>query len=594
MHVSRDFERLYREEKDPWSIEDADNERYELYRRLVLEHAQLRGAMLDIGCGFGAFLARFRDEFTSLQGVEISERAIALGRQRFPFIDYARGSADALENALPEAGRFDAIIYSDVIYYLRERGKRRSLHWIADHLAPNGLAFIAAWSPGGRYLTPSELRRLVEGDFAIERSLLLESGHAIFICRPRRLLCALTVDYETWQPLPEGKRIDWDRDILYPTARLLDVFDGEGAVLTIMAEMGEYIWLLEHRPETARQIEEQWQEAVRRGHDVQLHLHPAWLPELGARYEAGTWHWDPAFACAHDYPGDLTALIGHCKALLEDAIRPVDPAYEVTSFRAGAYDAQPFARLHDALKANGIVCDSSVLPGDHHSGGHHDYRQAYSLHQPYFASRFDPQLRAPQAEGALVELPVCVTAPGRRWTFDDEEGPRYAQRLLVAQERERYLPSTEALRFYRGARAIVKRSTDRVLPRSIVSAIGTPAPEHYHHRARTLLHTNSHRLRRWHHVVSRSLPRPIAHVLAGGEPERLLPRLMARAFTTYGSERLVEHEYFVLVAHTKAELDFDAIAAGLRQLRSRGIEVRSLAELARLARAELERAPRSG
>ncbi len=539
MRVSRDFDRVYREAADPWGIANADSERYELYRRLVLEHARRRGPLLDVGCGLGAFLARFQGEFASLHGVEISARAIARGRRRFPFVDFRRGSAGELARALPQAGRFDAIVYSDVIYYLRERDRRRSLRWIAEHLAPGGLALIAAWTPGGKYLDAAELRRLVERDLAIERSMSLSSGHALFICRPRRALCALTVDYETWQPLPEGKTIDWERDILHSTARLLDVFDAQGAVLTIMAEMGEYLWLVENLPAVARRMEEQWRDAVRRGHDVQLHLHPAWLPELGAHHDGDTWRWDPAYARAHDYPGDLTAVIARCKAALESAIRPALPGYRVTSFRAGAYEAQPFVRLHDALVANGIECDSSVLPGDSRPDRHYDYGLAYSEHQPYFAGRFDPQLKAPPAERGVVELPAFAIRRRLRWTFDDGEGSRFAWRLLAARRRERRTPTIEGLRRRRRLGAALNHGYQLV------------------------------RRRRWD--VNR------------------LPRAMGYVTTTYEPERLVEHEYFVMVAHTKATLDLDAIANGLRRLRAEGVELRSLSELAQLARQELDR-----
>jgi SAM-dependent methyltransferase len=544
MRVSRDFERIYREAADPWGIANADSERYELYRRLVLEHARLRGPLLDIGCGLGAFVARFRGEFASLHGVEISAQAIARGRRRFPFVDFRRGSAGELARALPQAGRFDAIVYSDVIYYLRERDRRRSLRWIAEHLPPDGLALIAAWTPGGKYLDDAEFRRLVELDFAIERSVSLTSDHTVFICRPRRVLCALTVDYETWQPLPEGKMIDWERDIMRSTARLLDVFDAQGAVLTIMAEMGEYLWLVENLPEVARRMEEQWRDAVRRGHDVQLHLHPAWLPELGAHHDGDTWRWDPAYARAHDYPGDLTAVIARCRRALESAIRPALPEYRVTSFRAGAYEAQPFVRLHDALAANGIECDSSVLPGDSRPDRHYDYGLAYSAHQPYFAGRFDPQLKAPPAERSLVELPAFSIERRLRWTFDDGEGSRFAWRLLAARRRERRTPTIEALRRRRRLGAALNHGYQLV------------------------------RRRRW-------------------DVNRLLPRAVAYATTTYAPERLVEHEYYVMVAHTKATLDLDAIANGLRRLRAEGIELRSLSELAQLARRELDRSSSS-
>lgn len=545
MRVTRDFERIYRDEDDPWGIQNADSRRYEHYRELVLEHAKRRGTILDVGCGLGAFLARFREEFTSLKGVEISERAVLRGRERFPFIDFTCGSAADLARALPNVGRFDAIVCSDVLYYLRERDRRGAVRWIADHLVADGLAFVAAWAPGGKYLTAEELRCLLGRDLAIESSLLLDSGHAVFVCRPRRALVALTVDYETWQPLPAGKTVDWECDILSPTARLLDVFDAESAVLTLMAEMGEHRWLVENDPAVARRMEEQWREAVLRGHDVQMHLHPAWLPELGARRDGDTWFWDSRFPRAHDYPGDLTALIGCCKATLENAIHPADPTYEVSSFRAGAYEAQPFARLYDALTANGIICDSSVLPGDRRPDRHYDYRLAYSTHQPYFADRSDPQHKAPPGEQAVLELPAFVaTSRGLRWTFDDGEGRHFAQRLHTARRRERHRPSAQTLRFVRRARGTIDGAHDSVRRR----------------------------------LAGRQLPRRLALLLT--EPSV--------------RDRTVEHEYYVMVAHTKAELDYEAIAAGLRSLNAAGVEMRSMTELARLARAELERAPHAG
>src|SRR5204862_454488 len=83
-------------------------------------------------------------------------------RRRFPFIHYVNGSAEHLDRALPAHRRYDTIVYSDVIYYFKEAGKRRSLKWIAQHLAPGGLAFIAGWAPGGKYLDRGEFHRLVD------------------------------------------------------------------------------------------------------------------------------------------------------------------------------------------------------------------------------------------------------------------------------------------------------------------------------------------------------------------------------------------------------------------------------------------------
>ena len=541
MRVRRDFEEIYATEEDPWKIGDANSRRYDLYVQRILEASERRGSVLELGCGFGALLARFADHFERLVGMEIAAAAIERGRERFPFIEFHRGSLADPAAALPVAESFDTIIVSDVLYYLPERQRRTALAWVREHLAPGGLAFLAGWSPGGRYLTVEEFRNLIDREVAIESEQLLDTQHALFLCRRRRTLVALTVDYETWQPQLEGVSLDWERDALTPTTRLLDAFDAAGATLTIFAEMGEYLWLAERDARLARLMEEQWRDAVRRGHDVQLHLHPNWLPELEPRVDDGQWTWDTQHGTANDYPGDLGEAIERCRTALERAIRPQAPAYEVLAFRAGTYEAQPFRRLYDALVDNRIWCDSSVVPGDRRPGRQYDYTHAYAEHQPWLASRYDPQLKAPPAERGIVELPVFTPRRGERWTFDNEEGARFAGRLIAHLAREHRRPSSQALRRRR--------------------------------KLRTVLNDAYWRLRGVRGPLNRVLPRRVAYFMAD-----------------YAREQLAGNDYFVLVAHTKGELDFDAIAAGLQRLAAEpDIELVSMSELARTARAELER-----
>ena len=544
MRIKRDFNRIYRDEDDPWAIGAADSDRYALYRSLIREHMPSGESVLDIGCGFGAFLAHFRDSFRRLDGVEVSAVAIEKGRRRFPFIRFAQGSAAGLERLDDLAGRYDLIIFSDVIYYLDEADRNECLSWISERLADAGLAFVAAWCPGGEYLEPDELERLVARHLRLEMGRILKSGHALFLARRKRRLVAVTLDYETWQPIPPDESIDWEVDVFRPADEFLRTGDREGATLTLMAEAGEYLWLRGNDPAVAARMEGQWQDAVRRGHDVQLHLHPAWLPELGARREGDVWTWDLSKTKAADYPGDLAARLAECKSALESVLRPVDPSYRVTAFRAGGYQAQPFARLHDALVACGIGCDSSVHAGGFSPERGYDYRLAFSRRQPYFAGRHDPQLLAPPDEEGIVELPLFAWRPGERWSLDGSEGARCADRLLRCLEEEAAgWPPTEAYRRTKWMRAWLASRYARLKPLRL--------------------------------FVNRLLPKRLAHFLAD-----------------YPPAILAAHEYFVMIGHTKGAHDFEAIAASLRRLRREGrVEFVSLSEMAGTARAELESAP---
>ncbi len=544
MRVKRDFEAVYRAESDPWKIGEADSDRYNLYFDLIEKHAGRRGSVLDIGCGFGAFLARFEREFATLTGVELSAEAIRKGQGRFPFIRFLQGSAEALDGVAGLEGPFDAVIYSDVICYFGETGRRRSLAWIAAHLSEGGLAFIAAWCPGGKYLTPGELERLVRRYFKVEERRVLDSGHAVFAARRRRTMAAATVDCETWHPVPPGCRIDWEEDVFRPAEAFMAMAEGVGVPLTFMAEMGEYFWLKANEPALAARMEVLWAGMARRGHDVQLHLHPSWLPEMGARREGERWHWDGTLSRPADYPGDLAALIKRCREALEAAVRPGKPDHRVTVFRAGAYQVQPFRRLHQALAAAGIAADSSVWAGGVSAERGYDFTLAWSDHQPWLASAWDPQLPAPPAERGVVELPVFTWAPGRRWFLDGTEGRDIARNLLDwLRRRDAAFFSSEA---WRRRQAL-----------------------------RTRLGDVYARLKGVRGLVNRLLPRGLAHGLVG-----------------YPPPDVPGHDYFVLIGHTKGEHDLAAVGRNLAGLKRAGVEFVTLSAMAAEARAELEETAR--
>jgi SAM-dependent methyltransferase len=547
LQVRRNFDKVYRAQDDPWNIGQADSDRYNQYFDLIHRYAKRRRTILDLGCGFGAFLARFRPHFERLVGVEISGDAIRKGRERFPFIAYHQGSAERLEGTAVDAERYDAIIYSDVICYFDEAGKNRSLKWIAEHLEREGLAFIAAWCPGGRYLSYSELERLTERYFKIENRLFLDSRHAVFLARGKRRFIAVTVDYETWHPIPDGMSIDWDKDVFTPTESLLQLCEEQGIPLTLMAEMGEYFWLEANHPPFARRMENQWVDAVHRGHDVQLHLHMNWLPELGARQEGGQWIWDWSKAKANDYPGDLGSLVAKCRATLEAIIRKAKPDYRVTSYRAGAYQAQPFRRLYNALVENGIFCDSSVYAGGISQVRGYDYSLAYSAHQPYFANSYDPQLKAPPVEQYMVEIPVFTFKPNARWFLDGAESSLFAKRLIdFLMEKESDFLSSEAWR---------RREYMRT---AMAGLYGLLEP--------------------FRRCLNRVLPRSIMH-----------------SITVYRPEKLVGHEYYVLIGHTKGSHDFGGIRRNFRILKNDGrFEFLTLSRMAEEAMCELEGISRRG
>jgi SAM-dependent methyltransferase len=73
----------------------ADRARDRLIDRLVTSHhtPHDRPPLLDVGCGYGFLVERFRNRYT-LYSTDISEHALAVARQRLPEVTFACGSAE--------------------------------------------------------------------------------------------------------------------------------------------------------------------------------------------------------------------------------------------------------------------------------------------------------------------------------------------------------------------------------------------------------------------------------------------------------------------------------------------------------------------
>jgi hypothetical protein len=183
----------------------------------------------------------------------------------------------------------------------------------------------------------------------------------------------LSLDYEIFG----NGAGDVMRDIVQPTNRLLNICDKHGAKMSIMFEVGEY-WAFERHDSRLRkdlgyspceEMKRQAIDAVRRGHDVQLHSHPQWI---GAEYDKGVWQLCNSYWRLADLPGGLgsksqvTSISGalHAgKETLETMIKPAKADYECVCFRAGGFYAQPSQNIISAMKRVGLRADSSVVKG---------------------------------------------------------------------------------------------------------------------------------------------------------------------------------------------------------------------------------------
>lgn len=153
-------------------------------------------------------------------------------------------------------------------------------------------------------------------------------------------------------------------------------------------------------PQVARQFDQvrrHLEGIVAAGHELGLHVHPHWQE---TEFHHGGWRFSGTRYQLRDYSDAEVAEIfrTYTRALNELA------GYGVTTYRAGGFCIEPFARIRGALVENGLFIDSSVVPGaqlvDHDKG--FDFTEAPD--QPWW--RFSESPAVPDANGRFVEIAI--------------------------------------------------------------------------------------------------------------------------------------------------------------------------------------------
>lgn len=254
----------------------------------------------------------------------------------------------------------------------------------------------------------------------------------------------LSIDYEIYG----NGAGDVIRHMIDPMKRMADLADRSRIPLTIFLEAEEYAAFERFAPQLrnnlgydpAELIRRQIADLTRRGHDVQLHLHPEWV---GAQYENGTWQLRSEMNTVDqlfETQDETNRYIASRKLLVEQLAAVGRPGHQVQVYRAGAFSAQPGKKLLHALRDNNIVIDSSVVKGLQHRNGsiYLDYRAAPCAKGPW---RVRDDVLKPVPDGPIWEFPI-YSKTGRRFqqiTFArlrakfSRNVPAVQQRRLIQQ-----------------------------------------------------------------------------------------------------------------------------------------------------------------
>jgi SAM-dependent methyltransferase len=103
-------------------------------------------AVLEIGCGGGATLARLQERFGArCVGIDPSARAVEAARARWPAVEFRRGVAAALPLAPTES--FDLVIVNFVLHWIDRTTLLTSIAEIDRAIADHGLLALGDFLP---------------------------------------------------------------------------------------------------------------------------------------------------------------------------------------------------------------------------------------------------------------------------------------------------------------------------------------------------------------------------------------------------------------------------------------------------------------
>ncbi len=174
----------------------------------------------------------------------------------------------------------------------------------------------------------------------------------------------LSYDYELFFGDKSGTVL---KSIIEPTNKLMDVMEQNGFRGNFFVDYLMFRELEKQEDERAvadlEMLKKQIRDMVKRGHRVELHLHPHWID---AKYN-GDGTWDFADFTHYSLSSlDEETIVGMFHKgtdYLNKLAAEVEPGYKIVAFRAGGWAVQPFDKLKKGFEASGIKIDSSASLG---------------------------------------------------------------------------------------------------------------------------------------------------------------------------------------------------------------------------------------
>lgn len=131
------FDGIFDGNDDPWDLASSDYEADKFERTCdALADRRYRQA-IEIGCAHGVLTGHLAPLCDSLLAIDISDKALAMARQRVNRSDVTFAHW-AFPGEAPETDGFDLAILSEVAYYWSMIDLDRAAAWLRTHITPGG------------------------------------------------------------------------------------------------------------------------------------------------------------------------------------------------------------------------------------------------------------------------------------------------------------------------------------------------------------------------------------------------------------------------------------------------------------------------
>ena len=138
------FERLYQGDPDPWRFATSAYERDKYAATLAALPAARYARAFEVGCSIGVLTRELAHRADAVVAVDVAETALVQARERCAGMPQVTIARMAVPDEWPD-GRFDLILFSEVLYYLGLDGIDRSAERTLAALAPGGSALLVNW-----------------------------------------------------------------------------------------------------------------------------------------------------------------------------------------------------------------------------------------------------------------------------------------------------------------------------------------------------------------------------------------------------------------------------------------------------------------